>query len=115
MSANWTLESGLPTTLPIGEYTFSSSNLFSPVTVLNVGEKNSFRLPANHHLDIGMNLDFTKGKYRQMLKFGIYNVYNRKNPLYYRLRDKQDGSGEKEFVQVTLLPITPSLSYTIRF
>jgi len=50
-----------------------------------------------------------------MLKFGIYNVYNRKNPLYYRLRDKQDGSGEKEFVRVTLLPITPSLSYTVRF
>ncbi len=115
VSANWTIESGMPTTLPTGEYTFSSSNLFSPVAVLSVGEKNSFRLPANHHLDIGLNLDLTKRKYRQMLKFGIYNVYNRKNPLYYRLRDKQDGSGEKEFVRVTLLPITPSLSYTIQF
>ena len=115
VSANWTIESGIPTTLPTGEYTFSSSNLFSPVSVLNVGEKNSFRLPSNHHLGIGVNFDLTKGKLKQMLKFGIYNVYNRKNPLYYRLRDKNDGSGEREFVRVTLLPFTPSFNYTVRF
>ncbi len=114
-SANWVYESGMPTTLPTGEYTFTSSNLFSPVSVLSVGEKNSFRLPANHHLDLGVNLTFNKPKVQQIIKFGVYNVYNRKNPLYYRLREKTDGSGEKEFVQVTLLPITPSLSYTLRF
>lgn len=114
-SANWTYESGMPTTLPTGEYTFTSSNLFSPVSVLSVGEKNSFRLPTNHHLDLGINLDFSKSRVQQIIKFGVYNVYNRKNPLYYRIREKTDGSGEKEFVQVTLLPITPSLSYTLKF
>jgi len=67
VSANWTIESGIPTTLPTGEYTFSSSNLFSPVSVLNVGEKNSFRLPSNHHLDIGVNFDLTKGKLKQSI------------------------------------------------
>lgn len=115
LSANWVYESGTPTTLPTGEYTFTSSNLFSPVSVLSVGAKNSFRLPANHHLDLGINLIIRKPRVQQIIKFGVYNVYNRKNPLYYRLRDKTDGSGEKEFVQVTLLPITPSLSYTLRF
>ena len=115
ISANWVYETGMPTTLPTGEYTFSSSNLFSPVTVLNIGEKNSFRLPANHHLDIGLNLELGKGRLQQLLKLGIYNVYNRKNPLYYRLRDKEDGSGDKEFVRVSLLPFTPSLNYSVRF
>ena len=115
VSANWVYETGMPTTLPTGEYTFTSSNLFSPVTVLNIGEKNSFRLPANHHLDIGLNLELGKGRIEQFLKIGIYNVYNRKNPLYYRLRDKTDGSGDKEFVRVSLLPITPSLNYSVRF
>ena len=115
ISANWVYETGLPTTLPTGEYTFSSSNLFSPVTVLSIGEKNSFRLPANHHLDVGVNLELGKGRLEQFLKIGIYNIYNRKNPLYYRLRDKTDGSGDKEFVRVSLLPITPSLNYSIRF
>ncbi len=115
LSANWVYETGMPTTLPTGEYTFSSSNLFSPVTVLSVGDKNSFRLPANHHLDVGLNLELGKGRLQQFLKVGIYNIYNRKNPLYYRLREKADGSGDKEFVSVSLLPITPSLNYSIRF
>jgi len=115
LSANWVYETGMPTTLPTSEYTFSSSNLFSPVTVLNIGEKNSFRLPANHHLDLGLNLELGKGRLQQFLKLGIYNIYNRKNPLYYRLRDKTDGSGDKEFVRVSLLPITPSLNYSVRF
>lgn len=115
ISANWVYETGMPTTLPTGEYTFLSSNLFSPVTVLSIGEKNSFRLPANHHLDVGLNLELGKGRLQQFLKLGIYNVYNRRNPIYYRLREKNDGSGDKEFVSVSLLPITPSLNYSIRF
>ncbi len=114
LSAAWLYESGIATTIPSDEYTFYSSNLFSPVTVLNVGEKNSFRLPDNHHLDIGINFYLSKKKGQQILKFGVYNLYNHKNPLYYRLKEKPDGSGEKEFVQVTLLPITPSLSYSIQ-
>jgi outer membrane receptor for ferrienterochelin and colicin len=114
-SANWSYETGIATTLPTGEYTFYSSNLFSPVTVLNVGAKNSFRLPNNHHLDVGLNFDFGKKKGQQILKIGVYNLYNQKNPLYYRLREKPNANGEKEFVQVTLLPITPSVSYTARF
>lgn len=115
LSANWSYETGIATTLPTSEYTFYSSNLFSPVAVLNVAAKNSFRLPDNHHLDIGINFNFGKEKGQQILKFGVYNLYNRKNPLYFRLRDKPNGNGEKEFVQVTLLPITPSLSYSVRF
>lgn len=114
-SANWSYETGIATTLPTGEYTFYSSNLFSPVSVLNIGAKNSFRLPNNHHLDVGVNFNFGNRRVQQILKFGVYNLYNRKNPLYYRLRDKSRGSGEKEFVQVTLLPITPSLSYSLQF
>ena len=115
LSANWTYESGIPTTLPVGEFTFASSNLFTPVSVLNVEGKNSFRLPTNHHLDLSINFDLTRNKLQQILRLGVYNVYNRRNPLYYRLREKADGSGEREFVSVTLLPITPSLSYSVRF
>ncbi|MEM6320979.1 MAG: TonB-dependent receptor, partial [Bacteroidota bacterium] len=97
-SANWSYETGIPTTLPTAAFTFQSSNLFSPVTVLGVGDKNSFRLPANHHLDVGLNFQWNKGGGQQRLKLGVYNVYNRKNPLYYRLEEKEDGSGDKQFV-----------------
>lgn len=113
-SANWSYQTGLPTTLPTSEYTFYSSNVFAPTTVLNIGEKNKFRLPDYHRLDIELIILLDKYS-KQILKFGLYNAYNRKNPLYYRLKDKVDQPGEKEFVQVTLLPILPSLSYSITF
>jgi len=115
VSGTWSYQTGLPTTLPTSEYTFYSSNLFSPTTVLNTGQKNSFRLPAFHRLDLEMTFDLGKRSGRQLLKMGVANAYNRKNPLYYRLKEKRDGSGEKEFVQVSLLPILPSLSYSLRF
>jgi len=115
ISSTWSYQTGLPTTLPTSEYTFYSSNLFSPTTVLNNGQKNSFRLPAFHRLDIEITLDLGKKPGQQLLKIGVANAYNRKNPLYYRLKEKRDGSGEKEFVQVSLLPILPSLSYNLLF
>ena len=114
-SANWTYESGMPTTLPLDEYTYYSSNLFSPVSVQNVGAKNSFRLPDNHHLDMGVNFIWGKQKRQQIFKIGVYNIYNRKNPFYYRIREQPGSNGQKEFVQVSLFPFTPSFSYTARF
>ena len=115
LSANWTIQSGVPTTLPISDYTFYSSNLFSPNTVLNYGQKNNFRLPAYHRLDLECTLFLGKKTGQQVLKLGVYNAYNRQNPLFFRLREKNDGSGEKEFTQVSLLPIMPSLSYAYTF
>ena len=115
VSSTWSYQTGLPTTLPISEYTFYSSNLFSPSTVLNTGQKNSFRLPAFHRLDIEMVFDLGKKPGKQLFKIGVANAYNRKNPLYYRLTEKRDGSGERAFVQVSLLPILPSLSYSLLF
>lgn len=113
-SANWSYQTGLPTTLPTSEYTFYSSNIFAPTTVLGVGEKNKFRLPNYHRLDVELVINLGKQN-RQLLKVGLYNAYNRKNPLYYRLKDKTDQPGEKEFVQVTLLPILPSMNYSFTF
>ncbi len=114
VSTNWSYQTGLPTTLPTSEYTFFSSNVFAPTTVLSVGEKNKFRLPDYHRLDIELMLVLDKQN-KQLLKIGLYNAYNRKNPLYYRLKEKVDQPGEKEFVQVTLLPILPSLHYSFTF
>ncbi len=114
LSLNWSYQTGLPTTLPTSEYTFHSSNIFSPTTILSIGEKNKFRLPDYHRLDVELTLLLDKYS-RQILKIGLYNAYNRKNPLYYRLKDKVGQPGEKEFVQVTLLPILPSLNYSISF
>ncbi|MBV6425746.1 MAG: hypothetical protein KIPDCIKN_00230 [Haliscomenobacter sp.] len=121
-SAVWVYGSGLAISLPVDAFTVTFSGLpTGPVTVIDFGEKNRLRLPAYHRLDLGLS-------YRlrslfgadQNLRIGLYNAYNRKNPLYYQLKtelvvENSRLTEKKSFVGVQLLPVLPSLSYSLRF
>jgi hypothetical protein len=81
-----------------------------------VDELNGERLPAYHRLDVGADYTFVQRKTRHTLKFGVYNIYNRKNPLYITVRNKfQSESPKWEVVQVSLLPVFPTLRYLLEF
>jgi hypothetical protein len=91
------------------------------VEVSSLGEKNSYRMPAYHRLDV--NFEFIKKKKRFTRKWsvGAYNAYNRANPLYI-YRDavdvtKPDGTvvSQPVFRQVSLFPIIPSITYGFKF
>jgi TonB-dependent Receptor Plug Domain/CarboxypepD_reg-like domain len=91
------------------------------VEVSTVGEKNAFRMPAYHRLDV--NFEFIKKKKRFTRKWsvGAYNAYSRANPFYI-IRDeiqitKPDGSQGTQpvFRQVSLFPIIPSITYGFKF
>ncbi|MEM1322160.1 MAG: TonB-dependent receptor [Bacteroidota bacterium] len=112
LSGNWVYETGIAVTLPISEYIFDTPD-FSPAQALNFGEKNGFRMPANHRLDVGCNYHFSK-KLEHTLSFGVYNLTNSRNPLYYRLSRDPQNIRERTYIQATLLPIMPYFSYTIR-
>ncbi|MEL6864760.1 MAG: TonB-dependent receptor [Bacteroidota bacterium] len=117
LTGNWVYGTGIATTLPISEYIFTLPSFFPEQPALNFGEKNSLRLPANHRLDVGVHRQFVRGIWQHKLSFGVYNLYNRQNPLYYRLsRDNQNPltPGESLYKQATLLPILPYISYNIR-
>lgn len=119
LSGNWVYSSGIAITLPISENEVLIPDIFPrPVPGVNFGPKNSFRLPAYQRLDIGASYTFGKKIYEQLLNFGIYNVYNQQNPLYYRLSrgdELNQSQRSRQFVQVSLLPVTPYVSYQIRF
>ncbi|MEM9921919.1 MAG: TonB-dependent receptor, partial [Bacteroidota bacterium] len=119
LSGNWVYGTGLATTLPISEYQASIPGFSGRSELaINFGEKNSFRLPNYHRLDIGANYSFGKNTKSHTLSFGFYNIYNRRNPLYYRLsrgtRNPLNPRG-KQYIEVSLLPITPYFSYSIEF
>jgi len=120
-SANYTFSSGLAFSLPLQKYDFHFSNFpGSPTTALVYNGKNQYRLPPYHRLDLGVNVSFKTDWLQHEIKAGVYNAYNRNNPLYYDLRTALVADGEdlrevKEFVQARLLPIMPSLSYAISF
>jgi outer membrane receptor for ferrienterochelin and colicin len=85
-------------------------------------QKNSYRLPAYHRLDLAVS--FTK-KYRSftgVLNFGAYNAYNAQNAydVQMKLRPKTIYQGQnydyflsRELDKKVLFPILPFISYSI--
>jgi len=52
------------------------------------------------------------------LGLGVYNVYNRANPLYldFRIRhDRQTGQRSLAVKQYSLFPVLPYITYSIQF
>jgi hypothetical protein len=118
-NANWSGSavfiyiSGNAFTMPVGRYIIQGS------VVNQYGKVNSFRMPANHRMDISFTRKLPARKNRlSELAFSVYNVYNRANPyfIYYEVV----GNVEKyslmvKAFKVSLIPIIPSLSWNFKF
>lgn len=114
ISSTFIYGSGATTTIPINYYQYGGQ-------IVNVyGERNSYRLPAYHRLDFGVNyimLD-KKDKYSD-ITFSIYNVYNRQNP-YFIFNDISGNPSAGEDIQVqatqvSLFPILPTISWNFKY
>lgn len=75
-------------------------------------EKNNYRLPAYHRLDVGFNWHINPNKNHHLLSFGFYNIYNRLNAFAVYMGGDRDRPSLKKY---TLFPLLPYLSYTYRF
>lgn len=78
-----------------------------------IGKVNARRLPAYHRLDIGFTRSgtfFNMGK--ADWQFQLINVYSRRNVWFYNY-DFDENPVERN--EVTLLPILPTISYTVNF
>lgn len=121
MSANWIFSSGFAFSLPAGEYDvlFPGSGE-PPLVAIDYGSKNANRMPPYHRFDLSANFYFDTDRVQHVINVGVYNLYNRRNPLYYDLRNRYVREGnqlrlKKEFVSVWIIPMLPSLSYSIKF
>ena len=122
MSANWVFSSGFAYSLPLQQYAFELPGVpVPPINVLDYGEKNSLRMPPYHRLDVNFNFFYKVKGTDHTINVGVYNLYDRRNPLYYDIRtqfvqnDNNQFEEVRDFVQVSLIPITPSLNYTVKF
>lgn len=104
--------------------------LADPATAVNPDEitiditqnKNGFRLPDNHRLDLNARFIINgrrKGTIEHAIGVGIYNVYNRRNPIYYDLESNYVSEGEnlanrRRFKQVFIPGFLPMLSYHLK-
>lgn len=123
----WVYGTGHPTTLglerytpiqaQIGHYNASTNSIQSTGTIIsditNIVERNNFRMPPYHRMDMTVNW-YKKLKHgSQTLSLGIYNVYNQLNP--YMVIPKEEEDGTLRLYQISILPIMPSITYTRRW
>ncbi len=113
ISGTWVYGTGNAITLPLSEY-----NLPNAGTVKNYSERNGYRMRAYHRLDFGATRT-VKTKYgERMFNIGAYNMYSRRNPFFIGLREQfdfQTGRSTRRFVQYSLFPIIPSVSWSFKF
>ncbi len=121
LSANWVLSSGFAYSLPLTEFTFQIPGQPSPpVVVPDFGAKNRYRMPWYHRLDLSAHVQWRSRRLGHSIQVGVYNAYNRLNPLYYNIRTQLENENNqlvttRQLVQVQLIPIAPSLGYSLRF
>jgi outer membrane receptor for ferrienterochelin and colicin len=112
-SAVWVYSSGNTMTIPVGRY-FISGNF-----VTEYSDKNAYRLPPYHRLDLSVTYTIKKtNKVESALNLSVYNAYNRMNPFYIYLEttgNLQNFDIQTKAVQMSLFPILPSLSWNFKF
>ncbi|MBM4175688.1 MAG: TonB-dependent receptor [Ignavibacteria bacterium] len=118
ISATWTYGTGQAYTLPTGQYYFNEIGGTSNQNIrFNYLERNAFRLPAYHKLDLSISYKFRWLSSSMNATFGLFNVYNRKNPFAQYISFETNEAGEKipKLKQLTLFPFMPTLSINFTF
>lgn len=116
--ASFNYSTGRPITLPSGKYEYGN---YRPD---NITERNAYKLPDYHRLDVSATLNPRKNanrKWKGQWVFSVYNVYSRKNPFTIYTRTKKDDDGNvidpnvKEARLIYLFPVMPTVTYNFKF
>ena len=112
VSANFTYSTGSPVTYPVGraEYQGSLIKIYS--------DRNSYRMPDNHRLDLALTLKGKKKpgrKWEGEWNFSLYNAYGRKNPWYISFTQDDDNPNVMKAEKTYLFTFVPSITYNFKF
>lgn len=110
----WVYGTGNAITLALQKYNSSGGVEFGDSEVNYIDQRNGYRMPSYHRLDLGVNIHKPKKWGEATWSFGLYNAYNRQNPFYLDIGYLQGGN-EKVLKQISLFPILPSVSYSFKF
>jgi hypothetical protein len=110
LSSSWVYYSGNAVTFPSGKYLFDNKQL--PYYT----ERNGYRMPDYHRLDINIHLT---GKERRRFEsawdFSVYNVYNRYNAYTITFQESESTPGITEAVRLSLFGIVPAVTWNLKF
>ncbi len=110
LSANWIYYTGNAVTFPAGKYNVNDQTYFYYT------ERNAYRMPAYHRLDLGATwLLKQRKRFSSELSFSLYNAYGRENAYSISFRESEDDPAKTEAVQLALFKYIPSVSYNFKF
>jgi hypothetical protein len=110
LSADWVYYTGTPVSYPSGKYIADGRIAFY------YSERNGYRLPVYHRLDLGAVRHFPKKKwYQAELAFGVYNAYDRLNAYFINFRQDPHNAAETQAVQTSLFGIVPYFTLAAKF
>ena len=109
-SATWVYYTGNAVTFPSGKYQVAGQ-------VINYyTERNGYRMPAYHRMDIGATWQTKKtAKFESSWNFSIYNVYARDNAYSITFETNPDDATRTQAVQTSLFRIVPAITYNFKF
>ena len=110
LSGSWIYFTGNAVTFPSGKYEFDGY-LASYYT-----ERNGYRMPDYHRLDLNLHLAGKEHKrFKSSWDFSVYNAYNRHNAYLIQFRESESQSGTTEAVKLSLFGIVPSITWNFEF
>ncbi|MCA6364630.1 MAG: TonB-dependent receptor [Bacteroidetes bacterium] len=113
-SAAFVFYTGNAVTFPSGSYVVDGN------VVPYYTERNAYRMPDYHRLDLGATF-YPKKKnkrwknYESNWNFSVYNAYGRENAFAIQFRQDPDDASRMQAVQITLFRWIPSVTYNFKF
>ena len=109
LSGTWRYNTGQALTAPSAKYEVDGT------TYYYYAERNGYRAPAYHRLDISATNTKRLRHATRIWSFGLYNVYCHYNPFVIRFENDDEKPTGTKAVQTSLFGIIPSVSFTLKY
>ena len=109
VSASFIFNSGQALTAPSAKYQIDGS------TVYYYAERNGYRAPATHHLDLSATYSKKLKRCERQWAFGIYNIYNRENPYVITFSEDDNSASGTKATQTALFGAIPFVSFSLKW
>ncbi len=116
LGRNWTLSgtfvyaTGNAVSLPSGKYEVQGETFYYYT------ERNGYRMPEYHRLDLAATYERPAGKYfSSSWSIGIFNAYNRKNAYIIDFRQNEQLPRQTDIYRIALFGAIPSVTWNFKF
>ncbi len=110
VAATWVYYTGNAVTFPSGKYEIQGQ------VVNYYTERNAYRMPDYHRMDLGITFDGKKRKrFESSWNLSFYNLYARENAFTITFEEDPNDPSKTQAVQTSLFKIIPSITYNFKF